>query len=165
MDFEQWLWGRWCCWWWPCLWNWAFCWLTREHLCPGGWAARGRGWPPEQAAVSLRWTNNRNPLPDSTLPHYLVHPQAVGTPGQNLGEGFFGVDFKHTCRSTSAWRPWRAQAGCRSRPRSSPPQRLLPLQRQSVCWTISIWSCCGVILIHFQHHFHHYHSLNTVFTM
>ena len=29
------------------------------------------------------------PITDSTLPHYLVHPQAVGTPGQNLGEGFF----------------------------------------------------------------------------
>ena len=33
------------------------------------------------------------PITDSTLPHYLVHPQAVGTPGQNLGEGFSGVDF------------------------------------------------------------------------
>ena len=69
-------------------------------------------------------------------PQYLVHPQAVGTPGQNLGI-YSGVDFKRTCRSTSAWRPWTARAGCRWRPRSSPPRRWLPSQRPSVCWTIS----------------------------
>ena len=78
--------------------------------------------------------SNQPPLSTPTLSNTWCTLSPLGHLDRK-GERLFPDFFTHTCRSTSAWRPWLAPAGCRWPPTSSPPRRLLPLQRPSVCWT------------------------------